>query len=172
MAQGYVDYVLGSDYSYLLIEAKRSRPRFTLHAPGKNRRLKLDGPHLLANKKIKAFIEQAQGYAADIGVQFCLVTNGSQFIIFRPYLPGRPWRCGTAIVFHDHHDIETNFAEFYSLLARDSVVSGSLIEAFEHLERTTTERRAVLDILPDRDKELVLRPTISLDTQLGHTAPE
>jgi|CXWL01.1.fsa_nt_gi hypothetical protein len=155
VTKGFVDYVLGSDYSYLLIEAKRSHPRFNLNAPGKSRRLRLDGPHLLANKKIKPFIEQAQGYAADIGVQFCLVTNGPQIIIFRPYLPGRPWRQGTAITFHDHLDIENNFAEFHSLLARDQVIAGSLVEAFEHLERTTTERHAVLDYLPDRDRELV-----------------
>ncbi len=155
VANGFVDYVLGTDYSYLLIEAKRSKPRFNLIDPGKHRRLKLDGPHLIGNRKIKPCIEQAQGYAAEIGVQFCLVTNGSQIIVFRPYLPGRPWRQGTAIVFHDHADIATNFAEFYSLLARQNVISGSLIEAFEYLERTTTERRAVLDNLPDRDRELV-----------------
>ena len=153
--KGFVDYVLGSDYSYLLIEAKRSRPRFQLTDPSKNRRMKLNGPHLLANRHMKSFIEQAQGYASDVGVQFCLVTNGSQVIILRPYLPGRPWRQGTAIVFHDHHDIEQAFAEFHALLNRDGVVAGSLVEAFEHLERTTTERRAVLDHLPDRDRELV-----------------
>jgi len=153
--KGFVDYVLGSDYSYLLIEAKRSRPRFNLNANGKNRRLKLDGPHLLANKKMKPFIEQAQAYAADAGVQFCLVTNGSQIIVFRPYFPGRPWRQGMAIAFHDHQDIKDHFSEFYSLLARTQVIAGSLVEAFEHLERTTTERRAVLDNLPDRNKELV-----------------
>lgn len=155
VANGFVDYVLGSDYSHLLIEAKRSRPRFSLNAPGRSRRLKLDGPHLLGNKKIKPVIEQAQSYAANIGVQFCLVTNGSQIIIFRPYLPGRPWRQGTAVIFHDHGDIKNNFAEFHLLLARDHVIAGSLVEAFEHLERTTTERRSVLDYLPDGDKELL-----------------
>ncbi len=70
-------------------------------------------------------------------------------------MPGRPWRQGISIVFHDYRDIENNFAEFYSLLARQHVISGSLIEAFEYLERTTTERKAVLDNLPDRDRELV-----------------
>jgi hypothetical protein len=155
VAKGYVDYVLGADYSYLLIEAKRSSPRFQLSTPGKPRRLKLSGPHLLENKKLKPSIEQAQGYASDLGVQFCLLTNGSQFIIFRPYVPGRPWRTGTAIVFHDYRDISDNFAEFYDLLCRERVVAGSLIEAFEHLERTTTPLFAVLDSLPDADRELV-----------------
>jgi hypothetical protein len=155
VSKGYVDYVLGSDYSYLLIEAKRAKPRFQLSAPSKPRRLILSGPHLLGNRKIKPFIEQAQGYASDMGVQFCLVANGPQVIIFRPYLPGRPWRQGPAIVFHDFKDIEDHFAEFYGLLARDSVIAGSLTEAFEHLERTTTRLYTALDYLPDPDRELV-----------------
>jgi|SRR5579859_1296569 len=155
VAQGYVDYVLGSDYSHLLIEAKRSKPRFQFSAPNKPRRLKLGGPHLLEIRKIKGPIEQAQGYASDVGVQFCLVTNGTQLIVFRPYVPGRPWRLGSAIVFHDHRDIEQNFAEFHALLARDNVVAGSLVEAFEHLERTTTQLYTVLDHVPDPDRELV-----------------
>ena len=155
VAQGYVDYVLGSDYSYLLIEAKRSKPRFQLNATEKPRRLKLSGPHLLGNRKVQTHISQAQSYASDIGVQFCLLTNGSQFVIFRPYLPGRPWKQGMAIVFHDHRDILKNFAEFYDLLSRDRVISGSLIEAFEHLERVTTQLYVPLNYVRDPDRELV-----------------
>jgi hypothetical protein len=155
VSKGYVDYVFGSDYAYLLVEAKRSKPRFELSAPNKPRRLKLAGPHLLENRKIRPHIEQAQGYANDLGVQFCIVTNGPQSIVFRPYLPGRPWRQGTAVVFHDYRDIEQNFAEFYELLCRDCVVRGSLVEAFEHLERTTSQLYTVIDYLPDPDRELV-----------------
>src|SRR5437868_4308008 len=36
-AEGYADYVLGSDFAYLLIEAKRTRPRFHLNIPSKAR---------------------------------------------------------------------------------------------------------------------------------------
>lgn len=113
---GYVDYVLGSDYSHVLIEAKRAQPRFQLNAPGKPRRLKLSGPHLLGHRKIRDVIHQAQGYASDLGVQFCLIANGSQIIVFRPYLPGKTWKQGTAIVYHDHQDILDHFAEFFELL--------------------------------------------------------
>ena len=155
VTKGYVDYLLGADYNYLLIEAKRDKPRFQLTTPAKPRRMGLSGPHLLGNKKVAPVVKQAQAYASDLGVQFCLVTNGTQLIIFRPYLPGRRWNQGKAIVFHDHHDIESNFAEFYALLARDHVVSGSLVEAFEHLERTTAQLYSVLDLLPDADRELV-----------------
>jgi hypothetical protein len=89
VGKGYVDYVLGSDYHYLLIEAKRSAPRFQFTVAGKPRRLKLDGPHLLKNRKIRDVIEQAQGYSADLGVQFCIATNGPQLVIFRSYVCSR-----------------------------------------------------------------------------------
>ena len=155
VTKGFVDYVLGSDYSHLLIEAKRAQPRFQLTAPGKPRRLKLSGPHLLGHKKTRGFVHQAQGYASDLGVQFCLVTNGSQLIIFRPFVPGRSWKHGTAIVYHDHDDVRTNFAEFYVLLARDNVLAGTLVEAFEEVDRRMTQLFAPLSFLPDPDRELV-----------------
>jgi hypothetical protein len=155
VTKGYVDYVLGSSYNHVLIEAKRSTPRFQLGVPTKARRLKLDGPHLLQNKKMRPVIEQAQAYGADLGVQFCIVTNGPQLLVFRSYTPGRSWKEGTAILFHDYRDIDNNFAEFFALLSRDSVIAGSLIEAFEHLERNSVPMQTVLDHTDDADRELV-----------------
>jgi hypothetical protein len=155
VAKGFVDYVLGSNYAHLLIEAKRSKPRFVLNAPTRPRRLQLSGPHLLGNKKVRLVIEQAQGYASDLGVQFCAVSNGSQLIIFRPYLPGRPWRQGTAVVYHDHRDLEQNFAEFFQQLSRDRVIAGSLLEAFDEIEHTTAQHYTVLEHLPDQDRDLI-----------------
>jgi hypothetical protein len=155
VSKGYVDYVLGSDYNYLLIEAKRAKPRFQLSVHDKPRRLQLDGPHLLGNRKVKAYIHQAQGYASDLGVQFCLVTNGTQIIVFRPYLPGRSWRNGLAIVYHDVADIREHFADFYGLLARERVIAGSLVEAFESLEKQTTPLFSPIAYLRDPDRELV-----------------
>lgn len=153
--KGYADYVLGSEFNYLLIEAKRAAPRFNLQAPTRPRRLALSGPHLLGHKKIAEHLEQAQAYASDTGVQFCLVTNGSQFIIFQPFVPGRGWREGTALVYHDLDDLEQHFAEFHSLLYRDGVIEGSLVEAFAHVERTTTTLFSALQFIADPDRELV-----------------
>lgn len=153
--KGYVDYVLGSDFSYLLIEAKRATPRFQLSTPQRPRRVKVGGPHILANKKVAPVIHQAQGYASDLGVQFCLVTNGHQVVVFRPYLPGRSWKQGSAIVFHDLKDIAEHFGEFHALLSRDRVLAGSLVEAFDDLERTTTSVYAPIGFVSDPDRELV-----------------
>lgn len=152
---GFVDYVIGAEFGHYLVEAKRVKPRFQLTASNKPRRLQLNGPHLLGNKKVKPFIEQAQAYASDLGVQFCIVTNGSQFIVFKPYVPGKSWRQSTAIVFHDYRDIREHFAEFYALLAREHVLAGSVVEAFAELDRTTMQLYSPIDYLADKDKELV-----------------
>jgi hypothetical protein len=112
---GFADYVFGLDAAFLLVEAKRTNPRFHLDAPTRPRKLRLDGPHLLGQKKVKPSVEQVQGYASSLGAQFAVLTNGSQFVIFKPYLPGRSWTTGTAVVFHDHDDIIQDFALFHRL---------------------------------------------------------
>lgn len=58
-------------------------------------------------------------------------------------------------MFHDHKDIEQHFAEFYQLLSRDNVLAGSLVEAFQDVECTTTQLYAAIDFVQDPDRELV-----------------
>ena len=134
---GYSDYVFGLDSVYFLVEAKRTRPRFHLDAPVGVRKLRLDGPHLLKQRKLRPILEQAQRYATDHGAQVAILTNGSQYILFRPYLPGRSWTTGSAIVFHTFKDIEENFAYFFKLLSRDSVITGVLLDELERFEGIT-----------------------------------
>ena len=155
---GFADYVLGLDAAFLLIEAKRTNPRFHLDAPSHPRKLRLDGPHLLGQKKVKPLIEQVQSYASSLGAQFAILTNGSQLVIFKPYLPGRSWTTGTALVFHDHDDIVQDFALFHRLLSREPVCAGSLLEEFEHIEGITTTLYTPIQFLDDADNELVRNP--------------
>ena len=81
--------MLGLDAAFLLVEAKRINPRFRLDVPSRARKLRLDGLHLLGQKKVKPLVEQVQAYASSLGAQFAILTNGSQVVIFKPYLPGR-----------------------------------------------------------------------------------
>lgn len=154
-SKGYADYVFGSETSYLIVEAKRASPRFHLSAPNKSRRLLLSGPHLLGNKKLKPFVEQAQSYASDFGVPVCMLSNGSQLIAFRAFTTGKPWRNGTAIVFHDRTDIKENFAEFFELFSRDAVISGSLIEAFDRAERQPARLFTPIETVSSPNQELL-----------------
>jgi hypothetical protein len=110
---------------------------------------------LLGQKSLKPILEQARNYATDLGAQFALATNGSQIILFKPYLPGKSWTSGIALVWHDHADIKEDFAYFHSLLSRDQVLSGSLTEAFEAEEGVTTQLYSPIDYVQNPDRELV-----------------
>ncbi len=157
-SSGFADYVLGIGAAHLLVEAKRSLPRFRVEAPSKPRKLALDGPHLLGQKKLKGALQQAQAYGTDLGAQVVVLTNGSQFILFRPYVPGRSWTKGIAIVFHDHADVVQDFALFFRLLARDNVVSGTLLDAFEEFEGITETLYTPIQYVYEADQELVRNP--------------
>jgi hypothetical protein len=134
-ADGFADYVLGSDYAYLHVEAKRVSPRFRLEVPSNARRLLLQGPHLLkGDKTVRDHLKQTARYSFDLGTDFAILTNGSQFILFRTRLAGKSWQNGTAIVWHSHQDIVDDFARFFSLLSRERVRAGSLHEAFEEID--------------------------------------
>ena len=155
---GFADYTFGSDTIHLLVEAKRALPRFVIDAPSLARKLKLDGPHLLAQKTVRPIIEQVQRYAADLGAQFAVATNGGQFIIFRPYIPGRKWTDGIAIVFHHPDDVLNHFAEFHRLLAHDNVTAGSLLEAFATYESITQTLFTPINTIQNSDWELIRNP--------------
>ncbi|MBK8233456.1 MAG: hypothetical protein IPK72_23485 [Candidatus Eisenbacteria bacterium] len=156
--KGYADYILGAEYPYLLVEAKRTKPRFHLDADRSSRKLQLSGAHLLGQKKMKPHVEQAQRYAVELGCQFAMLTNGSQVVVFRAFTPGRAWVKGTALAWHDFKDIEQTFAEFYRLLARDSVCSGALSEEFDRIEKVTSSRFKAITYIPSPDLDLVRNP--------------
>lgn len=153
--EGYADYVLGADYPHLHIEAKRIRPRFTIICPSRSRVLKLKGPHLLGDKSVKPAVEQAARYAPELGTEFTIVTNGSQYIAFRTRLAGKSWRDGVALVWHDLDDIKADFATFHGLLSRESVRAGSLLQRFSDFEGVTATLYSPLEFIHNADVELV-----------------
>ena len=144
-ADGFADYSFGVEYKWFHVEAKRTAPRFELIASSRPRNLKLSGPHLLKNKQMRLLLEQAAKYTPTLGTQYAVLTNGSQFIVFEATPRGKSWHTGTAIVWHDYQDIEESFAEFYDLLARERVESGSLQEAFAKVGSITAPTFTPLD---------------------------
>jgi hypothetical protein len=125
--KGFADYLFSIDgYRHFHVEAKRTLPRWELHAPQGSRNLRLGGPHLLGNKKLRRHIEQTQKYAHTLGTQFAVLTNGTQLIVFRSIVIGHDWRAYDARCWLSLDDISEDFAAFHALLSRDAVVSGSL----------------------------------------------
>lgn len=149
---GYVDYTLGAESVYLLIEAKRTKPRFHLNAPEGTRTAKLSGPHLLSNKKLREPLEQAARYAFDLGAPIAVLTNGEQLIVFESR---SGWTNGIAMLWHSHEDIRDNFGEFYSLMSAEAVRSGLLLEALQATPGVTKPSFAPLEFASEPERELV-----------------
>jgi hypothetical protein len=63
---GFADYVFGLDAALLSVEAKRTNPRFHPEAPSRPRKLRLDRPHLLAQKRSSPWSKQVQGFASSL----------------------------------------------------------------------------------------------------------
>jgi len=154
-ADGFSDYVLGATSNMLLVEAKRTIPRFNLCVSANTRKLRLAGPHLLANKEIAPSLKQAASYALDSGCPFALITNGFQYILFRVQVTGRSWKDGDALIWHSLDDIDGDFALFYSFFSKSSFYSGTV---YEHFTRTTAvdlETFSPLEFIHNPDCEFV-----------------
>ncbi|MDO6732207.1 hypothetical protein Q4577_19420 [Marinovum sp. 2_MG-2023] len=120
----YADYVVRTGFSSFVIEAKKiGRAELTVPTKRKeslNRRL-------VSGETGDAII-QARDYCRKLSVQFAVVTNGNQWIIF-PALrnDGVRFDRSTAIIFPTIESaLRDDLDEFYSLLSRGAVISGSL----------------------------------------------
>jgi len=125
--EGYIDYVLQSSDKFLIIEAKRVDKTFCLSAAFTFEK-HLSVKNLLEKQAdLKLMYDQVTKYALESGIQFCLLTNGTQWIIF----PGVRTdhihiRNSKVIVFNGLGNIKSHFLDFWRLLSFDSVGKGEL----------------------------------------------
>jgi len=125
---GFVDYVLKiGNRNVLVIEAKKEGYSFKLPITFGFLRDYTLGGVLKKEKNIAETIEQARRYCSDKGVRFGAITNGDQFIIFEAEKPGKDWTEGNCKVFYNFDDIKRHIMDFWNLLSKDAVESGSLI---------------------------------------------
>lgn len=122
--EGYIDYLITTAQTSLLIEAKRAKIDFS--SVPKSRRAPLKGSWVKGDLK-KAII-QARDYGRKKGVGFCAVTNGDAWIIF-------PVNRRDLVTFEDTYAIifgtiesaiDTDADDFENLLSRIAVIDGSL----------------------------------------------
>jgi predicted type IV restriction endonuclease/GTPase SAR1 family protein len=120
----YSDYVVRTGFSSFVIEAKKIG-RSELNVP--TRRKETLNRRLVSGETGEA-ITQARDYCRKLGIQFAVVTNGSQWIVF-PALrtDGVRFEKSSAIIFPNLESaLQEDLDEFYSLLSRSAVISGSL----------------------------------------------
>ncbi|UTD29162.1 cold shock domain-containing protein [Bradyrhizobium sp. WD16] len=137
---GYSDYVVSDDNRpALVIEAKR-QGALELATSAKSKSLyKISGPAL---KKCIDGIEQAASYCAPDGIQLAVVTDGTTWIFFRPYIPNENYKTKEAIVFPNLRSIADDFASFFELASKEGY-RGSL---YKHIFDKIHDRRLLLTL--------------------------
>lgn len=122
--EGFLDYLITTAQTSLLIEAKRALIDFS--GLPTTRRAALKGSWVKG--ELRKAINQARDYGRKKSVGFCAVTNGDAWIVFpvnrRDLVP---FEDTFAVVFADANSaIDSDFEEFRGLLSRSAVIDGSL----------------------------------------------
>lgn len=123
-ATTYADYVLRAANAAIVVEAKKVGLAFTAE-PGQ-RRVKLTRSFL--QSELGEAIEQARDYARKLGVDYAIATNGQVWAVYPAQRHDQvKFHDSTALIFWSLEDaLSESYQEFYDLLSRDSVISGSL----------------------------------------------
>lgn len=120
----YSDYVLKTANAAIVVEAKKAGVAFDAR-PGQ-RKVKLTRTFL--QSELGDAIVQARDYARKLGIDYAVATNGSVWAIYAAQRHDQvKFHDSTAIVFWSLQDaLSESYQEFYDLLSRDAVISGSL----------------------------------------------
>lgn len=136
----YADYVIRTANAALVVEAKKVGIPF--ETISKNRRMKLSRSNLV--DKLGDAIIQAREYCRKLSIQFAVVTNGEQWIIFPANRVDQvTFHDSTGIVFNSLQSaLEDDFGDFYGLLSRKAVINSSLENSLlGYTEDQVEERR-------------------------------
>jgi len=158
---GFMDYVLLTIRRVAVLEAKRSGDTFALPADvPKSRNFTLGGI-LRTVPNLSLYIDQAARYCFLNGIEYAIVSNGLQFVVFRAVRnDGIHIGQGRVIVFGGFDDIERRFVEFWSLLAKYNVEANSLQRAFEPLNTAIFQYKRIAEEI-HRYNERVSRNSLS-----------
>lgn len=138
---GYVDYILRSGDSRIVVEAKRAGATFP--SPTKRRHLKVAGS-VLTSGDVKEAIDQARTYATEKEAQVIVVTNGHCWICYSMVAQAEDAYAIVFFPFSGGSDAEGLFR----LLSEGAVAIGSLISVTNQPPRV--EER-LLTVLRDAD---------------------
>jgi DNA-binding PadR family transcriptional regulator/energy-coupling factor transporter ATP-binding protein EcfA2 len=145
----YLDYKLSTNLPHLIIEAKRSSILFDLPKTTAQREFKISGV-ISKSTHLMSAIQQARNYASEKGISYCCVTNGIQYVFFRPNNSfGKEWAEHKVAIFRDLDDIKNNFSEFCGYLSKNSFISGmsSKLLRFESDEKIQGNEFKTLETL-------------------------
>lgn len=135
----FSDYILRTANTAIVVEAKKAGAAFEASVGA--RRVKLNNTFLQSD--LGEAIIQARDYARKFSIDFAVATNGSTWAVFAAQRHDQvKFNDSTALVFWTLDDaIHENYQEFFDLLSRDSVISGSLERALVGRTENQIENR-------------------------------
>jgi cold shock CspA family protein len=138
---GYSDYIVSAnDRPAFLVEAKRQGQLELATSATSQQQYKISGPAL---KRCIDGIEQAASYCAPEGIQMGVVTDGTKWIFFKPFVPGENYKSKEALVFPTLSSILTAFASFYELGSKE----GNQKALYKHIfDKIDDGRRMILTL--------------------------
>ena len=145
----YTDYIFRTANTAFVVEAKKIGTSF--ESVGDSRKARLSGK--LVEGATGEAIRQARDYCRKKSIQFAVVTNGAQWLIFPGVRTDRvSFSQSSALIFDSlTRVLGEEFDEFYELLSRDAVINGNLeLELLGRSEDQFEERR-----LPQRFYQLI-----------------
>jgi GTPase SAR1 family protein len=149
---GYYDYMFTIPGFQFIVEAKRNFVQFAL--PIKHKTVSIN-VFAQSNPDV---VNQIREYLIEVGLQYGIITNGSQFIIAKFINnDGSDWKKNQCIIFHNIEDIQTRFVEFYNLISKSALVEN---EGFVIFQEERVRGSILLSSISNKDKELV-RNTLS-----------
>jgi hypothetical protein len=153
----FLDYLITTAQTSLLIEAKRVQLDFSKVPP--TRRAPLRGSWLKGD--VRKAIHQARDYGRKRGVGFCAVTNGETWIVFpinrRDLVSFEDTFC---ILFGDAEQaLISDVEEFLALLSREAVIDGSLEQGLLGGDSNQTDVRR-LNRIYDHSYSKIARTTM------------
>ena len=128
-SSGYTDYLLSArSQKRLVIEAKRTEKLLIDTLNPNMKTYRVGGPALTSSLP---GIQQAARYSLDHGVEYAVVTTGVVWIAFRTFPSlGVSYTDGNAFVFPNFKSILENFAVFFDLFSKQSIVDRHYILHF------------------------------------------
>jgi cold shock CspA family protein len=137
---GYSDYIVSdAGRPAFLVEAKRQGQLEFVTSATNKQSYKISGPAL---KQCLDGIEQAASYCAPEGIQLAVVTDGTKWIFFKPFIPGESYKSKEAIVFPNLQSIKTDFAAFFELASKE----GNQKALYKHIFDKIHDRRLLLTL--------------------------
>jgi hypothetical protein len=129
---GYADYLLMHDErKYLIIEAKREGEYFSI-PDSFNAKVPYDfikTEQLLTDKPVEAAITQVQTYCIKEGITFACVSNGHEWIFFKPFEANKQWVKLNAFVIRGLEYFSSNYSHAVNNLSFSNIIENASLKS-------------------------------------------